>query len=70
MNDYFKDLLTYEKWALDELICTLETVDDSQKVGKISLMLSHILLAQEVWINDWKGLLLIKAYGLIFLLMK
>ena len=51
MNDYFKDLLTYEKGALDELICTLETVDDSQKVGKISLMLSHILLAQEVWIK-------------------
>src|SRR5258708_23128845 len=46
MLEFIRKLFVYDKWALDRSLATLENPANSRAL----LMLSHILLAEKIWL--------------------
>lgn len=55
MKKYFLDLFEYNNWANDKLILKLVDVNDDIKIHEALKILSHIISAQDTWLERVKG---------------
>ena len=51
MLEFIRKLFVYDKWAIDRSLATLEKPANSRS----QLMLSHILLAEKIWLTRLNG---------------
>ncbi len=51
MLEFFRNLFAHDKWAIDRSLATIQWLANS----RAQLMLSHILLAEKIWLDRLKG---------------
>ncbi len=51
MLDFLRNLFTYDAWAISR---SLSSLDDSES-SKARLMLSHVLIAEKIWLLRLRG---------------
>lgn len=51
MLEFLRNLLAYDKWAIDRSLATIQAPLNS----RAQLMLSHILLAEKIWLTRLRG---------------
>ena len=51
MLDFFRKLFSYDEWAINRSLGSIDPVAES----KAKLLLSHILLAEKVWLTRLQG---------------
>ena len=51
MLEFIRTLFVYDKWAIDRSLATLENPANS----RAQMMLSHILLAEKIWLTRLNG---------------
>ena len=51
MLEFLRKLFAYDKWAIDRSLASLEKTVNSRACA----MLSHVLLAEKIWLTRLKG---------------
>lgn len=51
MLDFFRQLFSYDEWAIDRSLSSIDPAAES----KAKLLLSHILLAEKIWLMRLNG---------------
>ncbi|MEP7075951.1 MAG: DinB family protein [Acidobacteriota bacterium] len=51
MLDFFRKLFTYDKWAIGRSLGSI----DASRQSAAALLLSHILLAEKIWLTRLRG---------------
>jgi uncharacterized damage-inducible protein DinB len=55
MKKYFLDLFEYNNWANERIIMRIQENNSEYKVGSPLSILSHIIAAQDTWLERVKG---------------
>ena len=55
ISDHVRVLIAYNRWANERLIEKCELMDSDDYLGRVHLLMAHILGAQQTWLDRFEG---------------